>query len=297
MFGYKSGIRFKDLIFISYAGMIRGAVAFGLVLRINNSVANRSVIVTTSLALVVVTTVFMGSTVATVQYCLFGKEMAAKEKAEKEAKGVHHGNPDDSHHEVVEHPNFEDVNGEPQASPQQSGKRQGCGQIMKRLDLMIIKPLLIYNYEKGSHKKQKLFNDLLMLEGEKLEEIFTNKMQGGDKHIQLIDYLNQKAGGVTGSEAHRKSHHSFINDPERSVRLDSERSGQIELQSQPAPTPVNFQLSPNPNHYTGPTTTIVGAETKSQSQRQSQPYSSIYSEGDKLNSKAPLIDNKNPYGN
>lgn len=46
---------------------------------------------------------------------------------------------------------------------------------MRRLDLMIIKPLLIYNYEKGTHKKQKIFNELLMLEGEKLEEIFANK--------------------------------------------------------------------------------------------------------------------------
>ena len=53
-------------MFISYAGTIRGAVAFGLVLRIDGSVANRSVIVTTALALVVFTTIFMGSTVATV---------------------------------------------------------------------------------------------------------------------------------------------------------------------------------------------------------------------------------------
>ena len=74
MFKYKSGIRFKDLIFISYAGMIRGAVAFGLVLRIDQSVENRSVIITTSLSLVVFTTVILGSTVATVQKCLFGKE-------------------------------------------------------------------------------------------------------------------------------------------------------------------------------------------------------------------------------
>jgi len=71
---YKSGIRFKDLVFISYAGMIRGAVAFGLVLRIDKSIENRSVIVTTALTLVVFTTVFLGSTVATVQKFLFGKE-------------------------------------------------------------------------------------------------------------------------------------------------------------------------------------------------------------------------------
>jgi NhaP-type Na+/H+ or K+/H+ antiporter len=71
---YKSGIRFKDLVFISYAGMIRGAVAFGLVLRIDKSIDNRSVIVTTALALVIFTTVILGSTVATVQKILFGKE-------------------------------------------------------------------------------------------------------------------------------------------------------------------------------------------------------------------------------
>lgn len=66
LFKYKSGIRFKDLVFISYAGLIRGAVAFGLVLRIDKSIENRSVIVTTALTLVVFTTVFLGSTVATV---------------------------------------------------------------------------------------------------------------------------------------------------------------------------------------------------------------------------------------
>jgi len=46
--------------------MIRGAVAFGLVLRIEKSVVNRPVIVTTSLSLVVFTTIVLGSTVATV---------------------------------------------------------------------------------------------------------------------------------------------------------------------------------------------------------------------------------------
>jgi len=73
LFGYNSGILWKDLIFISYAGIIRGAVAFGLVLRIDETVEHRSVIVTTSLALVCFTTIFLGSTVATMQRFLFGK--------------------------------------------------------------------------------------------------------------------------------------------------------------------------------------------------------------------------------
>lgn len=200
LFGYKSGIRFKDLIFISYAGMIRGAVAFGLVLRIDDNVANRSVIVTTSLALVVVTTVFMGSTVATVQYCLFGKEMAAKAKAEAEGKHNAGHKLDESHHEIVEHPNVEDVNGEnqrflPGGTPHTPAKKEknGCSQIMRRLDLIVIKPLLIYKYEQGTHKKQKLFNELLMLEGEKLEEIFANKAEDNqlrNSHNKLLDFLN-----------------------------------------------------------------------------------------------------------
>ena len=62
----------KELLFIAYAGMIRGAVAFGLVLRIDDNIQNRSVIVTSSLALVISTTDFMGSTVSTLQRLLFG---------------------------------------------------------------------------------------------------------------------------------------------------------------------------------------------------------------------------------
>lgn len=53
--------------------MIRGAVAFALVLRIDDDVKSKSVIVTTSLALVCFTTVFNGSTMAIVARILFGK--------------------------------------------------------------------------------------------------------------------------------------------------------------------------------------------------------------------------------
>ena len=61
---YDAKISLKELIFIWYAGMIRGAIAFGLVLRIDgNTFKNRDVIVTTSLSLVVFTTVVFGSTV------------------------------------------------------------------------------------------------------------------------------------------------------------------------------------------------------------------------------------------
>lgn len=77
--GYQSGMSFKQMVFVWYAGMIRGAIAFGLVLRIDGQeYSNRDVIVTTSLALVVFSTVVFGSTVGILQKCLFGGDDAAK---------------------------------------------------------------------------------------------------------------------------------------------------------------------------------------------------------------------------
>lgn len=64
-------LTWKELIFITFAGLIRGAIAFGLVLRMGMEVANRSVIVTSSLTLVVFTTVVCGSTIGVLGKCLF----------------------------------------------------------------------------------------------------------------------------------------------------------------------------------------------------------------------------------
>jgi len=59
--------------------MIRGAIAFGLVLRIDGKkFTNRGVIVTTSLKLVVFTTVVFGSLLGMLQKYLFGKEDESK---------------------------------------------------------------------------------------------------------------------------------------------------------------------------------------------------------------------------
>ena len=89
----------KELIFIGYAGMIRGAVAFGLVLRIDMHVENRPVIVTTALTLVVMTTVLMGATVSTLSKAFFNL---------KGGDDHHHSLlPNASIHEEVMHPNFE----------------------------------------------------------------------------------------------------------------------------------------------------------------------------------------------
>lgn len=64
LFGHKKKVEFKELVFIGYAGLIRGAIAFGLVLNIDDvdhPLKDRKVIITTTLALVVITTVIFGS--------------------------------------------------------------------------------------------------------------------------------------------------------------------------------------------------------------------------------------------
>jgi hypothetical protein len=93
----------KELLFIAYAGMIRGAVAFGLVLRLNPAIPNRSVIITSSLVLVIGTTIFMGSTVATLQRILFG-DLTKKQGGESHEV---HGDHNESHHEMFMHPNYD----------------------------------------------------------------------------------------------------------------------------------------------------------------------------------------------
>jgi sodium/hydrogen exchanger 8 len=62
LFKFDSQLSFKQQIFIWFAGMIRGAIAFGLVLKINSKTfKNSDIIVTTTLCLVIFTTVFFGA--------------------------------------------------------------------------------------------------------------------------------------------------------------------------------------------------------------------------------------------
>ena len=73
----KRTIRFKELCFICYAGMIRGAIAFALVLRIPVcelptdegciSEVNYNMLVSTTLILVVITTLVFGIPMGAVQ--------------------------------------------------------------------------------------------------------------------------------------------------------------------------------------------------------------------------------------
>jgi hypothetical protein len=63
-------MKFTDVLFLNFAGVIRGAIAFGLVLRLDESLENRNVIITTVLALVIVTTIIFGATMTILKVAL-----------------------------------------------------------------------------------------------------------------------------------------------------------------------------------------------------------------------------------
>jgi NhaP-type Na+/H+ or K+/H+ antiporter len=65
-------------LFIGYSGMIRGAIALGLVLTIDDSIGEKDVIVTTSLTLVILTTILYGSFMPLVQRVLVPPKEADK---------------------------------------------------------------------------------------------------------------------------------------------------------------------------------------------------------------------------
>lgn len=81
---YNSGIATGEIFFMGFAGLIRGAIAFGLVLRVDHSLPNRGLIVTTALTIVVFSTIFFGFFVGVISKCVRGgdveKVVEGKEK-------------------------------------------------------------------------------------------------------------------------------------------------------------------------------------------------------------------------
>jgi len=63
---HKPRVSFRESLFVWFAGMIRGPIAFGLVLTISPEVEGQQVIVTTTLTLVLVTTLVFGTFMARV---------------------------------------------------------------------------------------------------------------------------------------------------------------------------------------------------------------------------------------
>ena len=159
--GYESGIAWKEVFFIGHAGLIRGAIAFGLVLRIDGGdVQHRSVIVTTCLTLVVFTTVFFGATVGSMQAFLFPKEHL-QEDVDSHA----------SEHSAALHPNEEKEEADADQGSARSSRRLGCClRTWVKLDEWILRDLLIYNYKPELRKSQQLFFDMY---DQKADEVAT----------------------------------------------------------------------------------------------------------------------------
>lgn len=121
LFGHKRELSFKEAMFLYCGGMIRGAIAFGLVLRLDKSLPNREVIITTSLCLVIVTTLLFGTLMPILSKYLLGGDNedahahghghAVKNDNDKEMKnldGSHEVDDPPSFHDMLIHPNFED---------------------------------------------------------------------------------------------------------------------------------------------------------------------------------------------
>ena len=145
---------------MGYAGLIRDAIAFGHVLRIDGGdVEHRSVIVTTCLTLVVFTTVFFGATVGSVQACLFPKDQIVDDVDSHE-----------SEHSAALHPNEEKQ--EDDAGSTKSTRKLGCClKTWVKLDEWILRDLLIYNYKMESRKSQQMFFEMYEDKGHEVAAI------------------------------------------------------------------------------------------------------------------------------
>lgn len=99
-----SDVKLNELVFIMYGGMIRGAIAFGLVLKISDGFdektkepdyKERGIIVTTTLALVIITTVLFGSFMPVVQKILVPSNGPADPKEIESDEGEEPDNAED----------------------------------------------------------------------------------------------------------------------------------------------------------------------------------------------------------
>ena len=181
--GNAKRITCKELLFIWYAGLIRGAIAFGLVLRIDYDVPNRDVIVTTCLTLVVFTTIFFGSTVGVLGKCLF-PEPESDDTAAVEVTGDGEGsmssfNENESSlssqvRQPLMHYNEkkELEAGSEHPTATKESKKRTCGDYVRRFDELIMRPLLIHKYEANKEERVRDFYDLYQAEGNAVRKLY-----------------------------------------------------------------------------------------------------------------------------
>ena len=191
-------ITWKELTFIWYAGLIRGAIAFGLVLRIDIGLPNRSVIVTTCLTLVVVSTIFFGSTVGLLGKFLFSDSTEKKEEAEVIAEEASDNQSMSSHsslssrssvsskssqvYQPLLHYNEKSESAGSQSQLDESKdakqkKKTTCADYFKRFDQFIMRPILIHKYEKDKDSRAREFYEMFQEDGPALRKIFNEQQK------------------------------------------------------------------------------------------------------------------------
>jgi hypothetical protein len=76
-----------------------------------------------------------------------------------------------------------------------------CVKLLKRADKEIIKPLLIYNYESGTHKQQqKFFEEFNKHGGIDVEQVFIHNNNERKSAVGTVNML-ARSGKALGSEA------------------------------------------------------------------------------------------------
>lgn len=119
----KKTIAFNELLFITYAGMIRGAIAFALVLKISHETSdnpveecedcyskkNYELVVSTTLMLVMLTTLIFGTFMDSVQKFLVPPKKDDNRDSGIEGRNASHvtGLTQHTHYEEIVHPNEE----------------------------------------------------------------------------------------------------------------------------------------------------------------------------------------------
>lgn len=211
-------LQYKELVFIWIAGVIRGAIAFGLVLRIDKSFAGRELITTTCLSLVLLTTIIFGSTVGLLGHCLFPEEkkkdqtvadgQEEEQKIEVENEDASDGSSESSHYSEIYHPNKaptsvqaesfnlqasddyqrasandggegEQVPPERQSSIRRKQKKS-CVSYLQRFDEFCMKPIFIRKYTAENERLADMFVETYMETGAKIEHDFA---KGGQMRL------------------------------------------------------------------------------------------------------------------
>lgn len=181
VFKFKRQMTFKEVLFLNFSGVIRGAIAFGLVLRMDQTLPNRSVVITTVLTLVIATTVIFGATMTLLKMALLSpKEEGVSFHGSENGDMVDNLPHDSNEHEMREldvkeimlraqksnsqsfgpvhlENKFSSsfVNVEKLLVEERKHKLKGCVKYWKRFDEFIMKPLLIHDYSSVSKTKKK----------------------------------------------------------------------------------------------------------------------------------------------